>query len=178
MKIMKKNASCVVLILSLVGLLWSQNPGSVSDSSLVALADSTGGNNFFTYASQYRWSETPTNPKALVAGNNIVTLSPCPRGFMVAPYPGKSEGVSAHEYVYIAGTGGPESAQIHRISGHAGAATCSFAVMLNGDHPAGYRVETATGGIKEASEDATILAEPYGFGIRRKQGGMVVLDVA
>ena len=128
------------------------------------------------YASQYQWNQTPRSPGALVAGENTVTISPCPRGFMVEPVPGKSDLIAPHEYVYISGTGRPEAAQITRVSGYAGYAACSFAITAKSAHSPGYQVGTATGGIKEASEDAAILADGYGFGFRRRQGGTVILD--
>jgi hypothetical protein len=49
---------------------------------------------------------------------------------------------------------------------------------LKQSHPAGYSAGSASGGIKEASEDAMFLAEPYGAGVRRQQGGVVILDTA
>jgi hypothetical protein len=86
--------------------------------------------------------------------------------------------VAPHEYVYVAGTGEPEAALIAGGGGHAGEASCTIDVTLKQPHPAGYSAGSATGGIKEASEDAMFLAESYGGGVRRRQGGMVVLDTA
>jgi hypothetical protein len=130
------------------------------------------------YASAYNWIQSPSTPPALVAGANTITLKPCPRGLRVADPPGLVSHVGPHEYVYIAGTGEPEAALITGGSGHAGDTSCTIDVTLKQPHPAGYRAGSATGGIKEASEDAMFLAEPYGGGARRRQGGMVVLDTA
>jgi hypothetical protein len=130
------------------------------------------------YASAYNWIQSPTMPPALVPGANTITLRPCPRGLRVADPPGLVSGVLPHEYVYIAGKGDPEAALITGGSGHAGDASCTIDVSLKQLHPAGYSAGSATGGIKEASEDAMFLAEPYGAGVRRRQGGMVVLDTA
>ena len=130
------------------------------------------------YASAYNWIQSPAMPPALVAGANTITLRPCPRGLRVADPPGLVSRVAPHEYVYVAGTGEPEAALIAGGGGHAGEASCTIDVTLKQPHPAGYSAGSATGGIKEASEDAMFLAEPYGGGVRRRQGGMVVLDTA
>src|SRR5579863_10104819 len=130
------------------------------------------------YASAYNWIQPPTMPPALVAGANTITLKPCPRGLRVADPPGLSSHIAPHEYVYISGTGDREAALITGGAGHAGDASCTIDVTLKYPHAAGYTVGSATGGIKEASEDAMFLAEPAGGGIRRRQGGMVILDTA
>ena len=130
------------------------------------------------YASAYNWIQSPAMPPALIAGANTITLRPCPRGLRVADPPGLVSRVAPHEYVYITGTGDPEAALITGGGGHAGDASCTIDVTLKYPHPAGYSSGSATGGIKEASEDAMFLAEPYGGGIRRRQGGMVMLDTA
>jgi hypothetical protein len=130
------------------------------------------------YASAYNWIQSPAMPRVLAAGTNTITLRPCPRGLRVADPPGLVSHVAPHEYVYITGTGDPEAALIAGGGGHAGDASCTIDVILKYRHPAGYSAGSATGGIKEASEDAMFLAEPYGGGIRRRQGGMVFLDTA
>lgn len=130
------------------------------------------------YASAYNWIQSPAMPPALIAGGNTITLRPCPRGLRVADPPGLVSHVPPHEYVYITGTGDPEAALITGGGGHAADASCTIDVTLKYSHPAGYNVGSATGGIKEASEDAMFLAEPYGAGVRRRQGGMVMLDTA
>ncbi len=130
------------------------------------------------YASTYNWLQTPTSPPALISGSNTITLTPCPRGVRVADPPGLVSHYAPHEYVYVAGTGDPESAQITGGSGHGGESACTIEVTLKDPHAAGYTVGSATGGIKEASEDAVFLGEPYGAGLRKREGGMVVLDTA
>ena len=130
------------------------------------------------YASAYNWMQSPTTPPALTAGANTITLRPCPRGLRVAEPPGLVSHVAPHEYVYIAGTGEPEAALITGGGGHGGDASCTIDVTLKQPHLAGYSAGSATGGIKEASEDAMFLAEPDGVGPRHRQGGMVVLDTA
>jgi hypothetical protein len=130
------------------------------------------------YASAYNWIQSPAMPPALAAGANTITFRPCPRGVRVADPPGLVSHVAPHEYVYITGTGNPEAALIAGGGGHAGDSSCTIDVILKYPHPAGYTAGSATGGIKEASEDAMFLAEPYGGGIRRRQGGMVILDTS
>lgn len=130
------------------------------------------------YASAYNWIQSPALPPALVEGLDTITLKPCPRGLRVADPPGMTSRIVPHEYVYIAGTGEPEAALITGGAGHSGDVSCTIEVTLKEPHPAGYSAGSATGGIKEASEDAMFLAEPYGAGVRRRQGGMVVLDTA
>jgi hypothetical protein len=130
------------------------------------------------YASAYNWIQSPATPRELVAGANRITLRPCPRGLRVADPPGLVSHFAPHEYVYIAGAGEPEAALITGGDGHGGDASCTIEVRLKRPHPAGYNAGSATGGIKEASEDAMFLAEPYGAGVRRRQGGTVVLDTA
>src|SRR6267154_4935351 len=136
------------------------------------------GNHAVKYASAYNWIQSPELPSALTAGANTITLKPCPRGLRVADPAGLVSKVAPHEYAYIAGTGDPEAALITGGSGHGGDSSCTIEVTLKQPHPAGYTAGSATGGIKEASEDAMFLAEPVGAGARRRQGGMVVLDTA
>jgi hypothetical protein len=157
----------IPLILPLT-LLTAQGQTSASEA----------GEHAAKYASAYNWIQSPTLPPSLVAGPSTITLTPCPRGLRVADPPGLVSHVSPHEYVYIVGTGDPEAALITGGRGHAGDASCTIDVTLKQPHPAGYRAGSATGGIKEASEDAMFLAEPYGAGVRRRQGGIVVLDTA
>jgi hypothetical protein len=159
-------------LILLLFCLWSWLAATGQTS--VAEASSHAAN----YASAYNWVQTPNTPPALVAGANTITLQPCPRGIRVGDPPGLVSHFTAHEYVYIAGTGDPEAALITGGTGHAGDASCTIEVTLKQPHPAGYIAGSATGGIKEASEDAMFLAESYGAGIRRKQGGVVVLDTA
>ncbi len=166
----RSGAKAVLLILlcSHFGEATAQGQASAVDA----------GQHAAKYASAYNWMQSPTMPPALAAGADTITLKPCPRGLRVADPPGLPTHIAPHEYVYIAGTGDPEAAAITGGGGHAGDASCTIEVTLKYPHPAGYTAASATGGIKEASEDAMFLAEPYGAGIRRRQGGMVVLDTA
>jgi len=148
--------------------------GQVATQGQASPADT--GQHAAKYASAYNWIQSPATPTALVAGTNTITLRPCPRGLRVADPPGLVSHFTPHEYVYIAGTGDPEAALITGGGGHAGDASCTIDVTLKHPHPAGYSAGSATGGIKEASEDAMFLAEPYGGGVRRRQGGTVMLD--
>jgi hypothetical protein len=159
-------AALALLFFSLVGQVTAGGQASPPDA----------GQHAAKYASAYNWIQSPAMPPALVAGANTITLKPCPRGLRVADAPGLVSHFAPHEYIYIAATGDPEAALVAGGSGHGGDASCTIDVTLKYPHPAGYSAGSATGGIKEASEDAMFLAEPYGAGIRRKQGGTVMLD--
>jgi hypothetical protein len=160
--------SALAMLLFFLSQLAAQGQASPADLSQHAAK----------YASAYNWIQSRAMPPALIAGANSITLRPCPRGLRVADPPGMVSHIAPHEYVYIAGTGDPEAALITGGAGHAGDASCTIDVTLKYPHPAGYTTGSATGGIKEASEDAMFLAEPYGFGSRHRQGGMVILDTA
>lgn len=97
--------------------------------------------------SDYDWMQSPTSPSSLSAGANAVTVSPCPKG--VDPTN------TSNYYVYIAGTGTPEAALVT-----GGTACTSNSLTLTftavGAHAAGYTIGSASGGIREASNDARI----------------------
>jgi len=168
-------AGCWRQITSLRLLLLGSLGFVAIQAQVGATADSSSP---LKYASAYNWIQSPSAPPALVAGANTITLKPCPRGLRVADPPGLPGHYAPHEYVYVAATGDPEAALITGGNGHAGDPSCTIDLTLKNPHPAGYTAASATGGIKEASEDAMFLAEPYGAGVRHRQGGMVVLDTA
>lgn len=91
----------------------------------------------------YNWTRSPSTPSSLATGANTITLAPCPRGLSTNDH-----------YVYIAGTGTPEAVKITAVSCAGGVASGTITVTTAGNHSAGYTVQTASGGIKEASEDA------------------------
>jgi hypothetical protein len=123
------------------------------------------------YASDFNWQQAPATPASLSSGTNTITLSPCPRGFMVNTAPVTPQYVPTH-YVYITGSDHAEAAKITRVSGYAGDASCQFSVALVNSYAPGYSVSSASGGIKEASEAAR---SQTGWGF---QGGQVVIDSA
>jgi hypothetical protein len=156
--------SCLILALAknpeIVCGQASGGPGNLQDSMQSV-----------KYASDYNWQQSPASPPALAAGANTIRLAPCPRGFMVDTAPIAARYTPTH-YVYISGTGTPETAKIVRVSGYAGDPSCQFSITLANAHPAGYTVGSASGGIKEASEAAR---SQTGWGF---QGGQVVIDSA
>ena len=124
------------------------------------------------FASDYNWVQTPTSPSALSAGTNSITLAPCPRGLTITdPDIG-----APTQYVYIAGPGSPEAVLVMGGTVQKGGSSCTINIRTAYQHGAGYKIGSASGGIKEASEDALFQVEPYGFGYRRRQGGLVVVD--
>ncbi len=156
-----------ICLLTVIGFLFqtSANPPSLGGSSRPVM-----------YASDHNWRQSPSSPSKLEVGENTIKLVPCPRGLMVSDPPDKKSLVTPHEYVLIAGTGKAEAAQITGGIGHGGDSSCTINVSTKEQHAGGYSVGSATGGVKEASEDAMFLVEPYGFGARRLQGGTVIID--
>ncbi len=93
----------------------------------------------------YNWSQAPSSPSTIVVGSNTVTLSPCPKGL---------NGSDTDHYVYIATTGMAEAAKITGGTCTSGAAIGTIIFTATQTHSAGYTVQSASGGIKEASVDA------------------------
>lgn len=91
-------------------------------------------------APEFNWRQSPQG--FLNEGHNSVMLTPCPPG------------VNAAEpafYVYITGTGKPEAVRVTggNCKGDGRPGTIEFSVAEA--HPAGFVVESASGGIQEAS---------------------------
>jgi hypothetical protein len=98
--------------------------------------------------SSYNWSQSPTSPATLTGGTSAtVTLTPCPLGIdTVSPS-------SAPYSVYVSGTGTAEAVTVTGGSVcTGGSATLTFTPA--GSHAAGYTVQSASGGIQEAINDA------------------------
>jgi hypothetical protein len=93
----------------------------------------------------YSWQQSPANP--LKAGPNTVTMSPCPRGV---------NGTDAWHYLYISGTGTPEAVLITGGTCTSGAASGTVQFTATFAHPAGYKLESATGGVQEAVNAAVV----------------------
>ena len=104
-------------------------------------------------SSQYNWSASPSGTISI--GSNTVSLSVCPKGLS-----------TNDQYVYVSGSGGNEADLLTAVSCTAGSSgTITFTAALAQN--AGYTVGTATGGIKEASEDAkTTPTNPSGTAAR------------
>lgn len=91
--------------------------------------------------SDFNFSRSPATPSSLSAGSQVITLTDCPRGL-----------TTKNHYVWIAGTGTPERAQITAVACTANAASGTITVTVANTHSAGYTVQSASSGLKEASE--------------------------
>jgi hypothetical protein len=105
------------------------------------------------YASQYNWTQSPTN-NLVTPGGNTVNLTPCPIGIDV------SASTIFPFYVYIAGTGTPEAVVVTGGTCTSGGATGTITFVSLNTHPAGYTVQSATGGAAEAGVDANTASAP------------------
>lgn len=135
----------------------SGNPTSLNDNVF----------NSVTYAAQsFNWARSPTG--ALTASTpNTVTLSPMPLGIS-----------NLNHTLYIDTVGTPEVIQITSFTGLAGATSGTITFTPANAHLAGYRIRSATGGLKEASEWAKLdltsptAASAYGVVIVPPQDGI------
>jgi len=93
----------------------------------------------------YPWDQTPNSPSVLQAGPNTVQLTPCPRGV---------NGTDQWHYLYISGTGTPESVLISGGTCTSRAPSGTIEFVANYSHPKGYKLGSATGGLQEAINDA------------------------
>ncbi len=93
----------------------------------------------------YAWQQSPANP--LKVGLNTVNMSPCPRGV---------NGTDAWHYLYISGAGTPEAVLITGGTCTSGAASGTVQFTAAFAHPAGYKLESATGGVQEAVNVAVV----------------------
>lgn len=99
------------------------------------------------YADQYNWSQLLASNVSV--GANTVTLTPCPNGFS-----GTITLADQLHYVYLAG-GTPEAVLITAASGAGGAASCTITFTAANTHSSGTTIQSASGGIKEASVAAS-----------------------
>ena len=91
-------------------------------------------------STSYQWNQVVSSA-GIVAGANTITLAQCPPG------------VNASDpslYVYISGTGAPEAVHVTggTCKGDGQPGTLQFVAANN--HPTGYTVSSASGGIQEA----------------------------
>jgi hypothetical protein len=124
-------------------------PGVGISENIVPVAGTNLVSNIFNrarYPSQYNWIQSPTSPSTISVGSNTVTLAV---GVL-----GVDTSNSAHAYsVYISGTGTPEAV---RVTGGTYTAPAGGTIIFTSGnaHSAGYRIQSATGGLAEASIDA------------------------
>ena len=134
----------------------STSPGAgVSQNITQAVGTQFSVNNLsgIRYASQYNWSQSPSN-NLVTPGGNTVNLTPCPVGIDV------SASAIFPFYVYLAGTGTPEAVVVTGGTCTSGGATGTITFVSLNTHPAGYTVQSATGGAAEAGVDANTTSAP------------------
>ena len=95
----------------------------------------------------WSWQQSPADSLA-TAGSNTIHLTPCPLGIDT------SNTASRPYYVYVAGTGAPETALVTGGTCTSGAASGTIVVNTAGSHSAGYTVGSSTSGIQEALNDS------------------------
>jgi hypothetical protein len=120
---------------------------ALDDAGLSSSGGGTGGSSTAPVVDtgNYSWQQTPKDKTGLQVGANSVTLAPCPRGV---------NGTDAWHFLYIAGTGTPEAVLITGGTCVSRASTGTIEFMAAYTHPATYRIESATGGVQEALNDA------------------------
>ncbi len=133
-------AFLVCAILS--GLVFAQNAGFDSAGSLNRSASSKQ-----VYASDYNWRQLPSDNLG-APGPVSITLAPCPLGVDTA-----NEGFQPY-FVYIANQGIPEAMQVTGGTCTSGPARGTILGMTVNSHRPGYTVQSASGGIQEASNAA------------------------
>lgn len=143
----------VLMIVAILGFVVHQSYAQAQDSPLAA--------NTARSAIEMNWRQSPSSP--ITAGKNSVTLSACPTG------------VSATEpwyYVHLSGNASSEAVRVTggtcKGDGHPG--TLEF--TSKNSYGSGYAVESASGGIQEASIAARFIpTTPTGL----TQSGRVVV---
>lgn len=122
-------------------------------TTAISAANNNGGgplspNSPIVNTSYYPWVQTSPSTQAIVVGQNIVTLKPCPRGV---------NGTDAWHYLYLSGTGSPEVVLITGGSCISRAATGTIEFSASYPHLPGFSLGTATDGIQEALIDADVI---------------------
>jgi len=97
--------------------------------------------------SSWNWVHSPADSLA-AAGSNTIHLTPCPLGIDT------SNTAKRPYYVYVAGTGTPETALVTGGTCTSGAASGTIIITTAGAHSSGYTVGSSTSGIQEALNDA------------------------
>lgn len=138
----------------------SGNPTSLNDNVF----------NSLTYAADsFNWSQLPTG--ALTAGvPAVITLAPCPLGLSILNHSVYLDTVGTPEWVFLTGN-----------TCTSGAASGTVTLTPANDHGAGYKIQSATNGYKEASEFAkldttlpTLAQAGYGVVIAPPRDGAVM----
>ena len=118
---------------------------------------------FGTPSSNYQWSQTSTSG-SIVPGPNTITLSHCPPGVIAS---------NPNLYVYISGTGSPETVQVTggTCKGDGQPGTLQFTAAYA--HASGYTVSSASSGIQESllasnakTQSGNIFVPPGEYAVR------------
>ncbi len=97
--------------------------------------------------SSWNWVQSPSD-SLTTAGSNTIHLNPCPMGIDT------SNTAKRPYYVYVAGTGTPETALVTGGTCTSGAASGTIIISTAGAHSSGYSIGSSTSGIQEALNDA------------------------
>ena len=95
----------------------------------------------------WNWVQSPADSLA-ATGSNTIHLNPCPMGIDTSNNPNRPY------YVYVAGTGTPETALVTGGTCASGAASGTMVVTTGSNHAAGYTVGSSTAGIQDARSAA------------------------
>ena len=91
----------------------------------------------------WNWVQSPADSLSAV-GSNTIHLNPCPLGIDISNNPNRPY------YVYVAGTGTPETALVTSGTCTSGASSGTIVITTGVSHTAGYTVSSSTSGIQEA----------------------------
>ena len=102
------------------------------------------------YTSDYQWQQQPQSQngkQGIVQGLNTITLNPCPKGV---------NGSDIWHYISISGTGTPEVVLISGGTCKSDAQSGTLQFVAAYAHPIGYTIGSATSGLQEAVNSATL----------------------
>jgi hypothetical protein len=136
----------------------------VSGGSTTALSVNNFSN--IRFAQQFNWTRSPAG--TISVGANTITLTGCPAGIDT------SNDTTAPYSVYIATTGTPEAVHVTGGTCAAGAGSGTIIFTAVNTHSAGYTVQSASGGIQEAindagSPDSKVIIAPTGANVNAIQ---------
>ena len=108
----------------------------------------------------WNWVQSPADSLSAV-GSNTIHLNPCPLGIDISNNPNRPY------YVYVAGTGTPETALVTSGTCTSGASSGTIVITTGVSHTAGYTVSSSTSGIQEAlnnsgTSGAAVVIPPTG----------------
>lgn len=142
------------------GDIQSNPSGAQTITQPATTTFSVNSTNKVTHAQQYNWTRSPSGTLS-AATPATVTLTPCPIGV---------DASSGYYSVYIAGTGTPEAVTVTSGSCTSGASSGTIGFTPANSHTAGYTVQSASGGIQEAINEAA------GIAVSGNPNSKVVID--